>query len=335
MIETNAILIGEKHRGVSVGTLALPDLGPHDVLVASRVVGICRSDIELRDGHLEHILEIDYPIVPGHEWSGQVVEVGSAVSKVKPGDRVVGECLITSHDWFGCNVHGAGSELFISPDSVLHILPDTVDDVMGAIVEPFTIAFRAIRTAGRCDAGDVVAVIGGGMIGQCAAAICHANGAEVVMLEPRENRRAKALELGSDHAIDPGAVGDLADWFMENVGVPGPNLVIEASGAPAGLALAIDVAAFETRVVMIGITGTSAISAPLNQVQAKNLVITGVTGSPGVWPAALRFIGRAGIDLRSLVTSTFNFENATDAFDAVENPDSMKVHLRPSTGGVN
>lgn len=331
MPSTKAILIGETPRSVSVGTLEIPELGPTDVLVASRVVGICRSDIELRDGHLEHILEIDYPVVPGHEWSGQVVEVGRDVRRLSPGDRVVGECLITSHDWFGCNVHGAGSEVFTAPEQVLHRLPDEVDDVMGAIVEPFTIAFRAIREAGRCDSGDVVAIIGGGMVGQCASAICRANGAVVVMLEPKELRRDKALELGADFAIDPTAVGDLEQWFMDNTGVPGPNLVIEASGAPAGMALALDVAAFETRVVMIGITGVSRIEAPLNAIQAKNLVVTGVTGSPKVWPAALRFIARAGIDLRSLVTATYSFEDAVAAFEAVEDPANMKIHLIPGS----
>jgi L-iditol 2-dehydrogenase len=329
MQSTRAILIGESPRSVSVGTLNLPELGPTDVLIASRVVGICRSDVELRDGHLEHILEIDYPVVPGHEWSGEVVEVGRDVRRLQPGDRVVGECLITSHDWFGCNVHGAGSELFTAPEQVLHKLPDEVDNVMGAIVEPFTIAFRAIREVGRCDSGDVVAVIGGGMVGQCAAAICRANGAVVVMLEPKELRRAKAVELGADFAVDPTGIHDLPAWFMENTGVPGPNLVIEASGAPAGMALALEVAAFEARVVMIGITGVARMEAPVNAIQAKNLVVTGVTGSPKVWPAALRFIARAGIDLRSLVTATYSFDEAIAAFDAVEDPANMKVHLVP------
>ncbi len=329
MIETKAILIGEKSRAVSIGTIQISDLGPHDVLIASRVVGICRSDVELRDGHLEHILEIDYPIVPGHEWSGQVVEVGNAVSRFSPGDRIVGECLITSHDWFGCNVHGAGSELFTAPEQVLHKLPDGVDDVMGAIVEPFTIAFRAIREAGRCDSGDVVAIIGGGTVGQCAAAICRANGAVTVMIEPKELRRITAQELGADFAIDPTQIDDLEQWFLDNTGLSGPSLVVEASGAPAGLSLALDVATFETRVVMIGITSVTPIAAPLNAIQAKNLIVTGVTGSPKVWPAALRFLARAGIDLRGLVTATYTFDNATEAFAAVEDPANMKVHLIP------
>lgn len=108
-----------------------------------------------------------------------------------------------------------------------------------------------------------------------------------------------------------------------------PDLVVEASGAPSGLALSIQAAALEACIVMIGITGAAAISAPLNQVQAKNLVITGVTGAPRVWPDARRFIDRAGIDLRGLVTGTCEYSRAPEALTAVEDPDSMKIHLLP------
>jgi L-iditol 2-dehydrogenase len=327
--ESRAILVGERPNEISVGTLKLPEVGPNDVLVESRVIGICRSDIELRDGHLDHIIPVQYPVVPGHEWSGSVLSVGSSVTKLVPGDRVVGECLITSHDWFGCNVNGAGSDRFVAPAQVLHKVPDSIDDTMAAMVEPFTIAFRAIREIGRSDAGDVVAVIGGGMIGQCAAAICHANGSVVVVVEPNPRRRELALELGADFAVDPQELEDAKSWFQTAAGVDGPQLVVEASGAAPGLALGMDIADFEGRIVMIGITATSSIPAPLNMVQAKNLRIQGVTGSPKVWPAALRFIDRAGIDLSQLVSRHFSFDAAVDAFAAAEDPANLKIHLSP------
>ncbi|MEV7966610.1 zinc-binding dehydrogenase [Sphaerisporangium sp. NPDC088356] len=331
MTQSRAILIGERPQQVSVGTIDIPPLGPEDVLVASRVIGICRSDIELRDGHLDHVIDVEYPVVPGHEWSGVVVEAGRK-ALLAPGDRVVGECLITPHDWFGCNVNGAGSDVFTAPAKVLHKLPDEIDDTMGAMVEPFTIAFRAIREIGGCDPGDVVAVIGGGMIGQCAASICRANGAQVVTIEPNQRRRELALRLGADIAVDPADLTDAEAWFREHTGVAGPTLVVEASGAPTGLALAVGVAGFRGRVVMIGITATASIPAPLNLVQAKNLRILGVTGSPEVWPAALRFIARAGIDLRSLVSKQFPFDQAGDAFTATEDGDNLKIHLMPTLG---
>lgn len=330
MQQSRAILVGETPNDITVGTLEVSDPGPKDVLVESRVIGICRSDIELRDGHLDHIIPVTYPVVPGHEWSGVVAGVGSDVTRLQVGDRVVGECLITSHDWFGCNVNGAGSDLFLAPEQVLHKLPDSVDDTMGAMVEPFTIAFRAIREIGGCDPGDVVAVVGAGMIGLCATAICRANGSLVVVVEPNPRRRALALELGADLAVDPAELDDSQSWFGANVGVAGPNLVVEASGAAPGLALALGVADFRGRVVMIGITATPLIQAPLNMVQAKNLRIQGVTGSPDVWPAALRFIARAGIDLSSLVSEHFSFDQAGDAFAAAENPENLKIHLSPS-----
>jgi L-iditol 2-dehydrogenase len=331
MTKSRAILIGEKSHQVSVGSIEIPPLGPDDVLVASRVIGICRSDMELRDGHLDHVIDVGYPVVPGHEWSGVVVEAGRN-APLAPGDRVVGECLITPYDWFGCNVNGAGSDVFTAPVKVLHKLPDEIDDAMGAMVEPFTIAFRAIREIGSCDSGDVVAVIGGGMIGQCATSICRANGSLVVAIEPNPSRRELALQMGADLAVDPADLTDAEAWFRGHTGVAGPNLVVEASGAPTGLGLAIGVAGFRGRVVMIGITATASIPAPLNMVQAKNLRILGVTGSPDVWPAALRFIARAGIDLRRLVSKRFSFDQAADAFAAAEDGENLKIHLLPTLG---
>lgn len=329
MHNSRAILIGAEPNQVTVGTVDVPDPSSNEVLIQSSMVGICRSDIELRDGHLDHIIRVDYPVVPGHEWCGVVAAVGSNVAHLSPGDRVVGECLITSHDWFGCNVNGAGSELFLAPSQILHKLPDELDDTMGAMVEPFTIAFRAIREIGSCDSGDVVAVIGGGMIGLCAASICRANGSLVVVVEPNPHRRTLALNLGADLAVDPADLDDPEGWFIENTGVAGPSMVVEASGAAPGISLAVAVAGFQCRIVMIGITATSSIAAPLNMIQAKNLRIEGVTGSPDVWPAALRFLARTGIDLSPLVSQRFTFAEAEAAFAAVEDPSSLKVHLAP------
>ena len=77
---------------MSVNEIAIPKIADDEVLLASRSVGICHSDIELLEGR--YIIPFNYPIIPGHEWSAEVMEVGSKVSKLKAGDRVVGECVI-------------------------------------------------------------------------------------------------------------------------------------------------------------------------------------------------------------------------------------------------
>ena len=96
----------------AVTDVETPSIGPDDVLVRSHAVGICHSDFELLEGR--YIIPFSYPITPGHEWAGEVVEVGSAVEGLAPGDRVVGECVVGpgGRDHFGFNISGAAAQLF-------------------------------------------------------------------------------------------------------------------------------------------------------------------------------------------------------------------------------
>lgn len=325
-VRTKAILI--EGRDVRYGELELPELGPDEVLVASRRVGICRSDVELLEGHLDAQLGVPYPIVPGHEWAGAVEAVGERVANVAPGDRVVGECVIAPNHWFGFTYNGTGSERFVAPARLLHRLPGSLSFEQAALVEPFTIAYRAIRASGGTDGSEVVAIVGGGMIGQCCLAVARAMGAVTVVIEPSERRRALARQLGADLVLEPG--DGVADEIHGAAGVDGADLVLEASGQPAGLASTFELARFGGRVTNIGICAHPSVSAPLGLVQAKDLLVRGTTGSAGVWPAALRFVERHGIDLSPVISGTFTFAQAREALAASRDTETyVKIHLTP------
>lgn len=329
-MKTRAVLIEKEPRGLSVGELELPELGPEEVLVGSRVVGVCRSDIELLEGHLDAQLPVPYPVVPGHEWSGEVLDVGRNVKNLAAGDPVVGECVLGPNDWFGFTLNGAASDEFVAPARLLHRLPPSLTYEQGALVEPFTIAYRAIRSSGGCDGSDVVAIVGGGMIGLCSLSIARANGSTVVLIEPSERRRELAVRLKADVVLDPTAEEDLAAAVRERTGSEGADLVIEASGNPLGLASTFELARFGGRVTNIGICAHGQVSAPLGLIQSKDLLVRGTTGSPGVWPAALRFIERHQLDLTPVITQKFSFAEVADALHAAEDTaTNVKVHLTP------
>ena len=102
-------LVFEGPRQAAVRELDVPTIGPDEVLVRSRNVGICHSDFELYEGR--YIIPVSYPIIPGHEWSGEVAEVGSSVTSLGSGDRVVGECVVNNgDDHFGFSISGANAE---------------------------------------------------------------------------------------------------------------------------------------------------------------------------------------------------------------------------------
>jgi L-iditol 2-dehydrogenase len=307
----------------SVEEVDVPEIADDEVLVAARSVGVCHSDIDLLEGR--YIIPFSYPLIPGHEWSGEVVRVGGKVTSLAPGDRVVGECVI-GDDHFGFSISGAAAEFFVARPEWLHRLPEELSWTMGALVEPFSVAYYAIVRAGGVDASDLVVVLGAGPVGLAVVAAADAMGARVVVVEPSAERRTAASSLGADHAVGPEEVeGLLADL----TGGRQADLVVEATGRPAVMAQALELVCFRGRIAYIGIDVGQEAPAKLGLIQSKELRITGSIGSPGVWPETLRFLANSGIDLSSIVTEHFDVDNAVDALETAHHPTpaTIKAHI--------
>ena len=213
-------LVFEEPRRAVIQDLEMPQIAADEVLVRSRNVGICHSDFELYEGR--YIIPVSYPIVPGHEWSGEVAEVGAAVTNLRPGDRVVGECVVNNgDDHFGFSIGGADAEYFVAKASWLHRIPEELSFAHGAFVEPFSVAYNATVAAGGIDASDSVAVVGGGPIGLLCTLAAATMGGTVTLVEPQAHRRALGLEIGAREALEPGEVeGRRFDVIIEAAGVP-------------------------------------------------------------------------------------------------------------------
>src|SRR5438874_3158650 len=127
-------LVFEEPRRAAVRDLDMPTIAADEVLVRSRNVGICHSDFELLEGH--YIIPVSYPVIPGHEWSGEVAEVGSAVTTLRAGDRVVGVCVVNNGaDHFGFSISGADAEYFVAKAYWLHRIHEELSFSQGAFVE--------------------------------------------------------------------------------------------------------------------------------------------------------------------------------------------------------
>ena len=321
-------LVINKPGELQVKDLPTPEIAGDEVLVRMRAVGICHSDYELYSG--KYIIPIDYPVTPGHEWSGEIVETGKAVDGLKRGDRVVGECVIESGqkiDHFGFSIDGAYSQLFKARPEWLHKLPEGVSFQTGALVEPFTCGYYAIEANGRTNASETVVLSGGGNIGLCAAAAALGMGARAILIDPLPLRRATAEKIGVDVTIDPGA-GDAVARVLELTNGKGADLVIEASGHDASLAAVFDYARIGGRITFVGISIGRKIPVELGKIQGKSLSIKGTIGSPGVWPAAMRFLSRTKLDLSPIQTHFFDLAKGIEAFEFGKNPkECIKVTL--------
>jgi threonine dehydrogenase-like Zn-dependent dehydrogenase len=325
-----ALVFEEPNRPV-IAEVPVPVIERNQVLVRTRKVGICHSDYELLAGR--YIIPISYPVTPGHEWSGEIVEVGSAVRGLKVGDRVVGECVVRTPErvhHFGFSMDGAYREYFAVNPEWLHKLPDSLSDKAAALIEPFTCGFYAVLRSGGTNASETVVISGGGPIGLVSAAAAIGMGARTIVVDPIPSRREVALALGAEFAVDPN-VADPADQVAEITKGRGADLVVEASGHNASLGKVFEYAREEGRVSMVGINIGQRVPTQTGNIQMRNLTVRGCIGSPGVWPAAIRFLERTALDLSPIQTHEFALAQGVEAFELGKNPQAcIKITLAAS-----
>ena len=319
-------LIFETPNKPVIADVPMPSIKDTEVMVKTRTVGICHSDYELLAGR--YIIPISYPVTPGHEWCGEIVEVGKAVKNFKVGDRGVGECVVRTPErlhHFGFSMDGADREYFTVNPDWLHKLPEAVDDMRGSLIEPFTCGFYAVLRSGGTNASETVVVSGGGTIGLVTAAAALGMGARVIVADPIPRRREIAQKLGAE-AIDPTDRG--SEQVMVMTGGKGADLVVECAGHDASIASVFDYACQDGRISMVGINIGRKIAFNMGLMQLKNLTIRGCIGSPGVWPAAIRFLEKTGIDLSPIQTHKFSLTDAVKGFELGQDPKAcIKITL--------
>lgn len=321
-----------------------PSIQADEVLIRPKAVGICRSDFDLLAG--EYVLPLHWPIIPGHEYAGEVVEVGAAVTDFAPGDRVVGECAV---DWeatcrsdgtgnlrcgsvgkhFGFTIDGAMAEYTKARASWLHKLPDNLTYAEGAMIEPFTVGYYALSHIGGVDAGDTVLILGAGMIGLAVLIAAVGRGSRAIVVDQQDHRLELAKNLGADAVIDT-RNQDLLEASLELTQGLGADVTVEAVGADPLLSRLFDLTGEGGRVSITGLNFNENLQVPLYKIQAKDLKVWGNSGSPFVWPAAIRFLSRVKPALSRLRSHEFSLSDAKEAFATANDPGkAVKVHLVP------
>ncbi|TDC50728.1 alcohol dehydrogenase [Jiangella ureilytica] len=314
-----------------------PVAAPGEAVVDVERAGVCGTDAELFNGHMAylHTGHTTYPLRPGHEWCGVVSAVGDGVEPGWVGMRVMGDTMIGDGVCRRCRrgtQHlcerrsevgirggrpGALAEQIAVPVSSLHALPDSVDDVLGALVEPGGNALRAARAAGVGD-GDRLLVFGPGTIGLLVAMFARAAGAEVHLMGRTEESLAFARDLGFAHVWPDGAVPDLPF-----------DAVVDAATAAQLPAYAADVVEPGGRIVYIGLSATP------SMVDTRTLVFKDVTAvgilsaSPGL-AATIDAYASGAVDPRPLVGVTVALDQV-GAVLAGSHPSgpAPKVHVDP------
>ena len=315
---------------------AIPEPGVHEVLVAVKSVGICGSDIHYWSyGRIgPYVVESD--LVLGHEASGEVVGLGSMVSKLKVGDRVALEPGVPCGDFSGCvqcregrynlcpdvrffatpPIDGAFAQFVTLPEDFAHVLPGSMTFDEGALMEPLSVGVWAARKS-SIDASSNVLIAGCGPVGLLTAMVARASGAmSVVLFDINGDRREAAAALGFI-ALDPSDLGS---------GSVTPDVFIDCSGNESAIATGIAVIAPAGTVVLVGMAPHSIVGLPVDQIQGKELWVTGTFRYANTYPTAISLVERGLIDVASVVSAHYPLEDAEAALaHSQSHPADLKV----------
>jgi D-xylulose reductase len=339
-----ALVLG-KARSIQLRDIAIAEtLGPHDVRVRIHTVGICGSDVHYYQHGSIGPFVVREPMVLGHEAAGVVVETGSAVTALRPGDRVCMEPGIPDPDsratrlglynldpsvrfWATPPVHGCLRPTVIHPAAFTFKLPENVSFAEGAMVEPLAVGLHAASKA-RLKPGDVAAVLGAGPIGTLTALAALAGGcSRVFITDVQPAKLALAATLGP---ITPVNVREENPQELIRAVTDGwgADVVFEASGVASAAAQASDLLCPGGCAVFIGMPGAP-VSFDIVAAQVKEARIETVFRYAHVFPRALALMASGKINVRPLITDRFAFAEGVAAFDYAcqMNPTSVKVQI--------
>ena len=312
------------------------------VLVRVEEIGICGSDLHyFNEGRIgDHV--VTEPHILGHEASGVVAEVGQGVTGFVVGDRVSIEPGIPCMRCESCRegrynlcseVHFSGAppyqgmfrEFLAHDPRFLCRLPDSVSFTQGALVEPLAVAHNAIRKA-AVRAGDTVLVTGAGPIGlSCVEMAVVAGAARIVVSDVKAHRRACALALGADLAVDPSG-GGLAAAVREFTGGRMVDCAIEASGSEGAMGDSIRSIRKGGRVVFVGM-GAEMQSIPHAEILRKEAVVSGVYRYANDFRPVIELLAAKRLRAEPWVSHRFALADIAQAFAMANNPtaETLKV----------
>lgn len=315
-----------------------PECAPDEVIVQVANCGICGTDRAIFRGEAP----ASWPVVLGHEFSGVVVEVGTAVSGLVIGDRIAADPNIVDGTCFFCRRgethlcegltplgitrNGGFAELAAVPAQYAYRLPATVSTEHGSLVEPLACCVRGIDQA-QIRLGDLVAVLGAGPIGCLLIQLARIQGAgTIVAVEPDEARRHHAMSAGADLTCTP----EEAEAVLRDLRDPAPDVVIEASGRTQTAEWSIGLVRRGGTVVLFGVyPEQERLSLNPYRVNEDELRIVGSLNNPNTHQRAIDLLGSGRVSLDGIITHRLGLEDLPRAMDRESFPGAGKITILP------
>ncbi len=345
-----ALVKTKRGTGLELLEVPVPSLGPADVKIAVRKVGICGTDLHIYEWDAWASGRVPLGTTIGHEFLGEVIETGAAVEGLKPGDRVSGEGHIgcgrcyscrtgQSHicskvDIIGVDRNGCFADYIVLPASNVWKLDDSVPNEIGVLFDPLGNAMHTVmadRISGKC-----VLVVGVGTIGLLIVNIARAAGALLlVALDINPTKRALALELGADVAFDPREAAVTERLLALTRDGDGFDAVLEASGSEAGIRAGLRLLRSGGWAAFLGIPRENVSLNLAEDLIFKGARFHGVNGRRiyETWYQVEDFVTGGRIQPQRVITHTLPFERYHEGFEMMKRGEAIKVilNVRDST----
>ncbi len=334
-----ALVKAKAEPGLWMERVPVPEIGPNDVLIKVKKSAICGTDVHIWNWDQWAQNTVPVPMVVGHEFMGEIAEIGSAVTKYKVGERVSGEGHIVCgkcrncragrghlcRNTLGVGVHRSGSfgEFICLPEYNVVAIPEEVPDEIAAIFDPFG---NAVHTALSFDLiGEDVLVTGAGPIGIMGAMVAKRAGArKVVITDINPVRLDLAKKVGIDYVVD--ASRENLDDVMKSIGMTeGFDVGLEMSGAAPAFRDMIDKMNNGGKIAILGIA-PAGFEIDWNKVIFKMLNLKGIYGREmfETWYKMIAFV-QGGLDLSPVITHRIRIDEFRDGFEAMRSGNSGKV----------
>ena len=326
---------------VELRDVSRPEIGDGEVLLRVGAVGVCGSD--LHQWHATQSWPVNYPVVLGHEFGGEIAQIGSGVEGWAEGDLAVSETaavinadspmtrrglynLDRDRKGFGYGVDGAMTSYARVPARCLHRIPDGLAIERAALTEPCCVAYNAVVSNTRIDPGDRVLVIGPGPIGILCAVVAKLRGAEVALLG-RESDRARLRVAKEGYGIETLTAGAEA-WARSGDGL-GAEVVIDAAGVSETLKLAIDLVRPAGWITKVG-WGPDPLGFTLDPLVQKNVTLQGsFSHNWPIWERVLQLMASGALDVAPIIGGKWSLEDWRPAFETMHAGEVVKSVLVP------
>lgn len=325
----NQAMVMTDVRKFALQDVAMPQVGPDDVGIAMKSIGICGSDMGFFDGKAFSLFPDSLPFILGHEGAGIVYEVGANVKHLKAGDRVAiepgvpcGKCEFCQSGRYNLcvqvvfmatpPVNGCMQRYISHPAHKIYKLPDNMSYMEGALVEPLSVGIHAVRR-GHVSVGKTVTIMGGGCIGMCTLLAAKAWGASrIIVCDLFESHLKKALEIGATDVINSrerNAVEEIMR-LTENVGT---DVVFETAGSPVTAEQTSHVVKKGGTIVIVG-NILKEVPFSFRNLYKKEAEVRAVFRYNNTYPIAIGAISAGTLCATDIVTNEFDFTEAEEAF---------------------